>query len=113
MFFNFKQIKNRETIWVHPIKYLLDNPGAFILEEEPETKEVEVKVAVVTRPVWMKDGDVEKCVNCEEKFSLIRRKHHCRKCGKIYCKKCCDKKIVLEELGYKEPVLVCNNCINS
>ena len=41
-------------------------------------------------------------------FSLSNRKHHCRHCGQIFCKSCCNKKRVLIKYDYVGPVRLCN-----
>lgn len=41
---------------------------------------------------WIDDNESNQCFKCGKKFQfLIRRRHHCRKCGKIYCIECCNK----------------------
>ncbi|KAL3982103.1 FYVE zinc finger family protein [Acanthocheilonema viteae] len=37
---------------------------------------------------WVTDRDVVKCRTCTVKFSLTRRRHHCRLCGEIICHSC-------------------------
>ncbi|CAG9533099.1 unnamed protein product [Cercopithifilaria johnstoni] len=37
---------------------------------------------------WVTDRDVMKCRTCAMKFSLTRRRHHCRLCGEIMCHAC-------------------------
>jgi hypothetical protein len=39
---------------------------------------------------WVDDKSVISCYNCQESFSFINRKHHCRNCGKVFCKTCSD-----------------------
>jgi hypothetical protein len=39
---------------------------------------------------WVDDKSVISCYNCQEIFSFLNRKHHCRNCGKIFCKQCSD-----------------------
>lgn len=39
---------------------------------------------------WIDDSSVGNCYNCKIYFSFIRRKHHCRHCGKIFCYECCN-----------------------
>ncbi|XP_050413256.1 rabenosyn-5 [Patella vulgata] len=39
---------------------------------------------------WVPDGAVPACLSCEESFSILRRKHHCRLCGGIMCNKCSE-----------------------
>lgn len=37
---------------------------------------------------WMPDKLCKHCYSCEAPFTLIRRKHHCRVCGMIFCNAC-------------------------
>ena len=37
---------------------------------------------------WMPDNLCKHCYSCEAPFTLIRRKHHCRVCGMIFCSAC-------------------------
>lgn len=42
----------------------------------------------VSREKWKEDSEVSHCFNCNSQFIfLLRRKHHCRKCGNIFCGK--------------------------
>ncbi|WAR26389.1 FGD4-like protein [Mya arenaria] len=47
-------------------------------------------------PVWIKDEEVTMCMSCTEKFTRLRRRHHCRACGKVYCGKCTSDRAYLE-----------------
>ena len=40
---------------------------------------------------WINDKNAKKCYDCNESFSLLKRKHHCRLCGRIFCYSCCNK----------------------
>eukprot|EP01064_Diplonema_japonicum_P027323 TRINITY_DN3931_c5_g1_i1.p1 TRINITY_DN3931_c5_g1~~TRINITY_DN3931_c5_g1_i1.p1 ORF type:complete len:412 (+),score=40.32 TRINITY_DN3931_c5_g1_i1:56-1291(+) len=37
---------------------------------------------------WVKDTDAETCQRCDRVFTLSRRRHHCRGCGKLVCIRC-------------------------
>ncbi|GLD94196.1 hypothetical protein PINS_up002807 [Pythium insidiosum] len=37
---------------------------------------------------WERDDDVASCFVCTNEFSLLRRKHHCRRCGRVICSDC-------------------------
>ncbi|VIO86631.1 Uncharacterized protein BM_BM6531 [Brugia malayi] len=37
---------------------------------------------------WVTDRDVLRCRTCSMKFSLTKRRHHCRLCGEIICHAC-------------------------
>jgi hypothetical protein len=54
---------------------------------------------VGVRPIWAPDKDSKACTLCNTDFTVIRRRHHCRKCGTLCCGDCSkariDIKIVL------------------
>ena len=43
---------------------------------------------------WVADSEVKACAACGSLFTQLRRKHHCRSCGHIYCSKCCMEKVL-------------------
>ncbi|NXI49433.1 RBNS5 protein, partial [Chloroceryle aenea] len=50
------------------------------------------KVRAIEKSVvpWVSDQDVPFCPDCGSKFSIRNRRHHCRLCGSIMCKKCME-----------------------
>lgn len=66
----------------------------------------------VTRQIhefqWEQDEHVSVCKPCGKEFNVARRKHHCRRCGRIFCNECSDNKMALPSSS--KPVRVCNNC---
>ena len=56
---------------------------------------------------WDNDEDYTQCINCNNKFTFTVRKHHCRYCGKIFCKKCLTKYNIFDK-SYS----MCYNCSN-
>ncbi|XP_051838859.1 rabenosyn-5 [Antechinus flavipes] len=50
------------------------------------------KVRAIEKSVvpWVNDQDVPFCPDCGNKFSIRNRRHHCRLCGSIMCKKCME-----------------------
>ncbi|CAG8791027.1 3621_t:CDS:2, partial [Racocetra persica] len=65
---------------------------------------------LLVRPVWVDDETVKACKGCEASFNTLRRKHHCRQCGNIFCQECTSKNIALPQLGYLKPERVCSGC---
>ncbi|KAI1697860.1 FYVE zinc finger domain-containing protein [Ditylenchus destructor] len=57
---------------------------------------------------WVPDDQCKNCTKCKRKFTRFRRRHHCRRCGQIFCAKCTKKKIFLVQLNGK--VRVCDWC---
>ena len=58
--------------------------------------------------MWVEDSKVSSCMRCQHDFTLRRRRHHCRKCGKIFCKDC-NKKRTIEGLNNR----ICITCENA
>ncbi|CAB3250695.1 unnamed protein product [Arctia plantaginis] len=75
---------------------------AELLEKEAKTQNVE------EAPTWMHDKDATACTACAKEFSIARRKHHCRRCGHIFCAACSEKTAALA--GNTKPVRVCDSC---
>ncbi|ESO97854.1 hypothetical protein LOTGIDRAFT_228394 [Lottia gigantea] len=42
---------------------------------------------------WQHEDDVDECMNCKQVFSVTKRKHHCKHCGKIFCNDCITKTV--------------------
>ncbi|CAG9807295.1 unnamed protein product [Chironomus riparius] len=49
-------------------------------------------------PYWIPDNMTNQCMQCDQKFSLIKRRHHCRACGLLLCSACCNEKFFLDYL---------------
>lgn len=76
----------------------------------PQPANAPLPPTVLIRPPWQPDEQAAACGLCYVKFSLFKRRHHCRHCAKVYCDACVSHKIVIPKLKYKDPVRVCNNC---
>lgn len=61
-------------------------------------------------PIWVKDELVNECFNCELRFNLTERKHHCRRCRNIFCYACTSYKSMILAYNLKNEVKVCNEC---
>ncbi|KAG5841030.1 hypothetical protein ANANG_G00195270 [Anguilla anguilla] len=48
------------------------------------------------------------CMNCLQRFTFTKRRHHCRACGKVYCGVCCNRKCRLRYL--ERNARVCTVC---
>ncbi|TGZ49204.1 lateral signaling target protein 2 homolog [Temnothorax longispinosus] len=61
-------------------------------------------------PVWVPDNDAPRCMACQAGFTVVRRRHHCRNCGKVFCGRCSSNNVPLPHFGHTKPVRVCNRC---
>ncbi|KAG0418211.1 hypothetical protein HPB47_005049 [Ixodes persulcatus] len=61
-------------------------------------------------PPWTPDRERSDCVRCRCKFDLITRRHHCRRCGRVYCGSCCGRRLPLQRMCFVDPVRVCQDC---
>nr|XP_020036753.1 zinc finger FYVE domain-containing protein 21 isoform X4 [Castor canadensis] len=61
-------------------------------------------------PQWVPDKECPRCMQCDAKFDFITRKHHCRRCGKCFCDRCCSQKVPLRRMCFVDPVRQCAEC---
>ena len=68
---------------------------------------------------WEKDSSRKTCHDCNLKFTIRRRRHHCRRCGRLFCKKCSAERVRLETYispfgvmknNKEEKLRVCDSC---
>jgi len=77
---------------------------------------------MVDTPRWISDSEAMNCLGCGICFTTFNRKHHCRKCGGVFCKKCSPHRRLLPEgsaiyvggvttsLNPRDPQRVCSTC---
>ncbi|CAG4957779.1 unnamed protein product [Parnassius apollo] len=46
-------------------------------------------------PEWVPDIAAPSCMRCSAHFTAFRRRHHCGKCGKVFCTSCSSNLIPL------------------
>ncbi|KAL4705561.1 hypothetical protein ACJJTC_006889 [Scirpophaga incertulas] len=60
--------------------------------------------------VWVPDNEASICMHCKKtQFTVLNRRHHCRKCGSVVCGPCSSKRFVLRGQSEK-PLRVCLQC---
>lgn len=67
---------------------------------------------------WKLDAQATRCEKCSVPFTFMTRKHHCRRCGGIFCDACTKKRRTLSDpliasghsAGVIENLRVCDNC---
>ena len=46
-------------------------------------------------PRWMDDGDSPTCLACVAEFGVLLRRHHCRRCGGLFCHECSNNWVMV------------------
>lgn len=59
-------------------------------------------------PHWIPDSSSQACMQCDQKFTLVKRRHHCRACGLLLCSSCCSVKHFLHYL--QSEGRICERC---
>merc|ERR1712118_284018 len=68
--------------------------------------EKKIRSAAEFAPVWQTDKSSNGCQLCGIGFTLTRRMHHCRVCGRLVCNSCSPHRLVVA--GSVKKVRVCN-----
>ncbi|XP_029299964.1 LOW QUALITY PROTEIN: zinc finger FYVE domain-containing protein 16 [Cottoperca gobio] len=63
------------------------------------------------QPAWVPDSEAPNCMNCYQRFTFTKRRHHCRACGKVYCAVCCNRKCKLKYM--EKEARVCVVCFDT
>ncbi|KAF3701633.1 Zinc finger FYVE domain-containing protein 16 Endofin Endosomal-associated FYVE domain protein [Channa argus] len=74
-------------------------------------KRQEVEELGSRQPDWVPDSKAPNCMNCYQRFTFTKRRHHCRACGKVYCALCCSRKCKLRYL--EKEARVCVVCFDT
>merc|ERR1712137_562223 len=64
-------------------------------------------------PEWEPDDAATNCRQCGQPFtSFLRRRHHCRHCGRVFCEICTKSDMPIPKFGLHDPVRVCDACVS-
>ncbi|KAJ1532459.1 hypothetical protein HK096_006681 [Nowakowskiella sp. JEL0078] len=68
------------------------------------------------RDHWKPDSHVLNCSLCAQPFTVVVRRHHCRRCGEVFCSHCSAYTVRLDQLAQFHPAgvisRVCKTCYN-
>ncbi|KAL4226024.1 FYVE [Mactra antiquata] len=73
--------------------------------------ELSAQLLGTSAPYWVKDEEVTMCMACQDRFTALKRRHHCRACGKVFCAKCSSKKAQLQ-YDNNQVNRVCQKCFD-
>ncbi|KAJ2513977.1 hypothetical protein GGI11_004243 [Coemansia sp. RSA 2049] len=65
-----------------PSQTFYDRPALFLRQQLPES-------------AWEADDATAVCHQCSRRFTLFVRRHHCRRCGLVFCDTCSQRRILL------------------
>ncbi|XP_067053656.1 RUN and FYVE domain-containing protein 2-like [Acropora muricata] len=82
--------------------------GSHLSNSQQKVEEMKEVTQTMKDMRWAEDKDAAQCQQCNQPFSLARRKHHCRNCGGIFCHSCSDYTMPLPSSA--KPVRVCDSC---
>ncbi|WFD08327.1 1-phosphatidylinositol-3-phosphate 5-kinase [Malassezia vespertilionis] len=66
----------------------------------------------IHRRFWMADETARECRECLLPFTPLRRRHHCRVCGQIFCRKCAANSVPGARFGLQGDVRACRQCVH-
>ncbi|GMH50797.1 hypothetical protein TrRE_jg5744 [Triparma retinervis] len=78
-----------------------------------------LKSGGIVAPRWVPNKEQNNCTSCNCQFDWVKRKHHCRRCGFVFCGDCSGYKSLLpagtaaKESNTKNPRRVCAPCHES
>ncbi|XP_055857193.1 zinc finger FYVE domain-containing protein 26 homolog [Episyrphus balteatus] len=64
------------------------------------------------RDQWVQDDEAAHCMCCRRAvFTMLMRRHHCRRCGRVVCFACSTNRMQIPEIYEDVAVRVCNDCV--
>eukprot|EP00936_MAST-01D_sp_MAST-1D-sp1_P000150 g150.t1 len=63
--------------------------------ENAQTDACDAGVRELPRPRWMANDEAMECMQCGAPFGFFRGRHHCRRCGGIFCDACSQARVLL------------------
>jgi len=60
---------------------------------------------------WQADDASPTCLQCGAAFNFVRRRHHCRGCGRLLCADCTQYRAIIPQAENKQRV--CSRCIST
>ncbi|XP_072163422.1 rabankyrin-5-like [Diadema setosum] len=90
---------------------IMNKQGVSIFNAQVATKQLLFRLLdmLSKEPAW---SESELCQECQVKFTIKTRKHHCRHCGRILCSKCSSKMVPIVKYDLPRPVRTCDVCFD-
>lgn len=111
-----------KDLWFHQISNSIASCTAR-LAETTATEEKEGSIGSVDKssggfifkgwaPLWVPDKEAPTCqlADCNAKFTMLSRRHHCRSCGRVVCDKCSPHRWFLPNIHKTKSQRICDAC---
>ena len=89
-----------------PPQWTGDGNAADASQQQPQwISDAEKIVAPRRRRRWVPDREAGRCTQCRTEFSPLIRRHHCRCCGRIFCRDCSNFRCIVpaQEIVHPPP----------
>jgi FYVE zinc finger/PH domain len=63
----------------------------------------------MVKKYWQPDEESSNCIECDEEFTMLNRRHHCRTCGLLFCDRCCPMR---EDKNGNPTKRICHTCFS-
>ncbi|XP_068663153.1 putative 1-phosphatidylinositol-3-phosphate 5-kinase FAB1C isoform X2 [Aristolochia californica] len=71
-------------------------------------------ISGVSREYWIPDNSCRMCYECDLRFSVLYRRHHCCSCGRVFCSKCMQDPNGISSQGEdREQLKFCKFCFQA
>lgn len=93
------------------VKRLIEAASSTLRRDDPMVLGQDpLMTSAVQAPLWVPDQSRTNCMVCNQSFSFMRRKHHCRGCGRLLCNDCTPHRISMPRIGFFQPERACTEC---
>lgn len=82
-------------------------------QEKIDQSSVAHQLTIRLENFWEPDFSKTICTLCNQSFTWLKRKHHCRLCGKIFCGECSSFIFVVEHNFLTHRLRICKTCFES
>lgn len=103
----FTRLTTQEDVWDSSVQL---TRSVFNGDEGSGRHEQDPLLKSFSPAKWESDTEAESCHSCSVMFSLINRRHHCRRCGDVFCDSCSSQRAKLLLYSLREPQRVCDKC---
>ncbi|XP_073034229.1 uncharacterized protein [Primulina eburnea] len=107
---SFLGSSNNGETFLHPSVYIPSAPP--LLEQNAFDCNAYKEILEAEPPEWLPDSSTTVCMQCNTPFTaLTRGRHHCRFCGRIFCRACSKGRCLLPaKFRERNPQRVCDTC---